>query len=94
MREDIISISSGCVVPKYTRDHLITAYSIGQNGANAFVEDRMTSKADKIFNLIKTNQLKTFSTVGKTAITRIRSETVSLQASSDMFNCLLSIGKN
>ena len=44
--EDIISISSGCVPSKDTRDHLITAYIIGRNGAKSFVEDRMTSKTD------------------------------------------------
>ena len=92
--EDLISIPSGCVAPKYTRDHLITAYSIGQNGAKAFVEDWMTSETEKIFNNIKTNKPKTFSTVGKTAIARIRSETVSLNASSNMFNCLLITGKS
>ena len=48
--EDLISISSGCVASKDNRDHLITAYSIGQNGAKSFVEDRMTSETDKIFN--------------------------------------------
>ena len=63
--EDLISISPGCVEPKYTRDHRITSYSIGQIGANAFVEDRMTNETDKILNHIKPNKLKTFSTVGK-----------------------------
>ena len=92
--EDLISISSGCVASKDTRDHLITAYSIGQNGAKSFVEDRMTIETDKIFNPIKTNKLKTFSTIGKTAIARLISETVSLNASSDMFNRLLIIGKS
>ena len=53
--EGLISISSGCVASKDTRDHLITAYSTGQNGAKPFVEDRMTSETDKIFNPIKTN---------------------------------------
>ena len=66
--EDLISISSGCVASKDTRDHLITAYSIGQNGAKSFVEDRMTSETDKIFNPIKTNKLKTFSTIGEAYI--------------------------
>ena len=55
----------------------MVSYSIGQNGANAFVEDRVISETDKILNPIKTNKLKTFSTVGKTTIARIRSETVS-----------------
>ena len=82
--EDLISISSGCVASKDTRDHLITAYSIGQNGAKSFVEDRMTSETDKIFNPIKTNKLKAFSTIGKTGIARLISQTVSLNASSDM----------
>ena len=40
--DDLISISSGCVAPKDTRDLLITSYRIWQNGAKAFVEDRMT----------------------------------------------------
>ena len=53
--KDLISISSGCVALKDTRDHLITAYIIGQNGAKSFVEDRMTSETDKILNPIKTN---------------------------------------
>ena len=92
--EDIISLSSGCVAPKYTRDHPIKAYNIGQNGTKAFVEDRMTSETDKIFNPIKTNKPKTFSIVDKTAIDRIIYETVSLNASSDMFYCMLSIGKS
>ena len=90
--EDFICITSGCVASKDTRDHLITAYSIGQNGAKSFVEYRMTSETDKIFNPIKTNKLKTFSTIGKTAISRLISETVSLNASSDMFNRLIIIG--
>ena len=86
--EDLISISSGCVASKDTRDHLITVYSIGQNGGKSFVEDRMTSETDK------TNKLKTFSTIGKTAFARLISETLSLNASSDMFNRLLIIGKS
>ena len=53
----------------------------------------MTSETDKIFNLIKTNKLKSFSTVGKAAIARIRPETVSLKAISEMYNRLLIIGK-
>ena len=57
--DDLISISSGCVASKDTRDHLITAYSIGQNGAKSFVEDRMTSKTDTIFNPITPNKRKT-----------------------------------
>ena len=91
---DLISISSGCVASKDTRDHLITAYRIGQNGAKSFVENRMTSKTDKMFNPIKTNRLKTFSTIGKTAIARLISETVSIKTSSDMFNRLLMISKS
>ena len=54
----------------------------------------MTNKTDKIFNPIKTNKQNTFSTVWKAAIGRILSETVSLMASRDMFNCLLFIGKS
>ena len=64
--DNLISLSSGCVAPKYNRNHLITAYNIGQNGAKALVEDRMISETDKIFNPIKTNKLKTFSIVEKT----------------------------
>ena len=60
----------------------------------SFVEDRMTSETDKIFNLIKTNKLMTFSTIGKTAIARLIPETVSIKESSDMFNRLLIIGKS
>ena len=92
--EDLISISSGCFAPKYTRDHLITSYSIEQNGANAFVEDRMTCQTEKTLNAIKIIILKTFSTVVKTLIAIIRSETVSVKASSDMFNRLLIISKS
>ena len=92
--EGLISISSGCVASKDTRDHLIAVYSIGHNGAKSFVEDRMTSETDKIFNPIKTNKLKTFSTIGKTTIARLISETVSIKASCDMFNRLLIIGKS
>ena len=44
--EDLISISSGCVASKDTRNHLITSYIIGQNGAKSSVEDRMTSETD------------------------------------------------
>ena len=87
-RDDLINISSGCVASKDTRDHLITSYSIGQNGAKSFVEDRMTSETDKMFNPIKTNKLKIFSTIGKTAIARLISETVLIKASSNMFNRL------
>ena len=92
--EDLISISSGCVASKDTRGHLITAYSIGHNGAKSFVEDRITSQTDTIFNSIKINKLNTFSTVGKTAIAMLISETVSIKASSDMCNRLLIIGKS
>ena len=58
------------------------------------VEDRLTSETDKIFNPIKTNKLKTFSTIGKTAIPRLISETVSIKTSSDKFNQLFIIGKS
>ena len=59
--EDIISISSGCIVPNDTRDHLITTSY-----------DRMVPRPLlKILNPIKANKLKTFSTVGKTAIAKI-----------------------
>ena len=93
--EGLISFSLGCVVPKDTRDHLITAYSIGKNGAKSLVEDQMTSEIDDIVNPIKTNKLvNTFSTFGKISIARIISETVSLKASSDIFNRLLIIGKS
>ena len=54
----------------------------------------MTSETDKIFNPIKTNNLKTFSTIGKTVIARLISEIVSIKTSSDMFNRLLIIGKS
>ena len=92
--EDLISISSGCVASKYTRDHHIIAYIIGQNGAKSFVEDRVTSKTDKILNPIKTNKLKTYSTIGKIVIARLISEIVSIKTSSDMFNRLPIIGKS
>ena len=92
--EDFNSISSDCVASKDTRDHLITAYIIGQNGAKSFVEDRMTSETDKILNPIKTNKLKTFSTIGKTVIAMLISVIVSIKTSSDMFNRLLIIGKS
>ena len=72
--DNFISFSSGCIAPKDNRDYLITTCSIGQNGANTFIEDRITSETDKICNLIKTNKLKTFSTVEKTAIARIISD--------------------
>ena len=52
----------------------------------------MTSETDKFLNPIKTNKLKTFSTIGKTAIAI--SETVSIRTSSDKFNRLLIIGKS
>ena len=54
----------------------------------------MTSETDKILNPIKTNKLKNFSTIGKTAIARRIYETVSIKACSDMFNRLLIIGKS
>ena len=54
----------------------------------------MTSETDKIFNPIKTNKLKTFSTIGKTAIARLIYETVSIKVSSHMFNRLIIIGKS
>ena len=54
----------------------------------------MPSETDKIFNPIKTNKLKTFSTIGKTAIAMLISETISIKASSDMFNRLLIIGNS
>ena len=54
----------------------------------------MTSETDKTFNPIKTNKLKTFFAVRKTAIARIISETVSPKESSDMLNRLLNIGKS
>ena len=54
----------------------------------------MTSETNKICNPIKTNKLKTFSTIGKTAIARLISETASIKTSSDMFNRLLIIGKS
>ena len=92
--EGLISISSGYVASKDTRDHLITAYIIGHNVAKSFVEDRMTSESDKIVNLIKTNKLKTFFTIVKTAIARLISETVSIKTSSEKFNRLLIIGKS
>ena len=41
-----------------------------QRQDKSFVEDRMASETDKILNPIKTNILKTFSTIGKTAIAR------------------------
>ena len=53
----------------------------------------MTSETDKILNPIKTNKLKTFSTIGKTAIVRLISEIVSIKTSSDTFNRLLIICK-
>ena len=92
--EDLISISSCCVASENTRDQLITEYSIGHNGAKFFVEDRMTSETDTIFNPIKTNKLKTFFTIEKIAFAMLISETVSIKASSDMFNRLFIIGKN
>ena len=92
--EDLISISSGYVASKDTRDHFITAYIIGHNGAKSFDEDRMTSETDKIVNPIKTNKLKTIFTIVKTAIARLISETVSIKTSSEKFNRLLIIGKS
>ena len=92
--ENLISISSGCVASKDTRNHLITTYSIGPNGAKSFVEDRMTSETDTIFNPIKANKPKTFSTFGKKSVARLISETVPIKLSSDMFNRLLIIGKS
>ena len=90
--EDLTGISSGCVTSKDTWDHLIRAYIIGQNGAKSFVDDRMTSETDKVLNPIKTNKLKTFSTIGKTVIARVIYEIVSIKTSSNMFNRLLIIG--
>ena len=54
----------------------------------------MTSETDKILNPIKTNKLKTFSTIGKIEIARLLFEIVSIKTSSDMFNRLLIIGKS
>ena len=54
----------------------------------------MTSETDKILNPIKTNKLKTCSTIGKKAIARLISETASIKTSSDKFNRLLIIGKS
>ena len=65
MGEDLISISSDCVASKDTRDHLITAYIIGQNGAKSFVEDRMTSETDKILNPVKQINRRPFPLLGK-----------------------------
>ena len=54
----------------------------------------MTSETNKILNHIKTNKLKIFSIVWKTAIARIIPETVSEKESSDMLNRLRIIGKS
>ena len=54
----------------------------------------MTNETNKMCTPIKTNKLKTFSTIGKTAIARPIAVTVSINASSDMFNRLLIIGKS
>ena len=54
----------------------------------------MTSETDNIVIPIKTNKLKTFSTIGKTAIARLISDTLSIKTSIDKFNRLLVIGKS
>ena len=44
--------------------------------------------------LLSKQKMKTFSTIGKTAIARLIAEAVSINTSSDVFNRLLDIGKS
>ena len=95
IRERISLVSHQVVLHQKIPETTLSQHkSIGQNVAKSFVEDRMTSETDKIFIPIKTNKLKTFSSIGKTEIVRLISETVSIKASSDMFNRLFIIGKS
>ena len=92
MGEYRISISSGCVASKDTRDNIITTYTIGQNGAKSFVEKRMKPTR----YLIQSKQInrRPFPLLGKQQLLGLYLRQYQFKASSDMFYRLLIIGKS
>ena len=92
---DLVNIVSGIVAPKAVKHDLLNDFNIGKNVSQQFCMDRLVTDHDMDFlSKIKTLRLKTFSSTGKKSLKKLKSESVSLKATGELFSHLLMIGQH
>lgn len=92
---DLLNIASGVVAQDDVRCDLVKAWETGKAASEKFYAERLTDGGTvDLFAPIRANKLKTFSSgTGKKSVTKLKSETVTLKASGDLFRRLLLIGQ-
>lgn len=91
--EELLNIVSGVIVTDKIKDDVQEAYNHGKVALKKFISERFTSGTINLFTPIKYLKLLTFSDTGKTVISNIKSENISLKASRQLLTRLLFVAK-
>ena len=84
---DLICISNGLVAAKDVKKDLITAEQKGKQAMNDFVDKRLCEEPE-FFTPIKKMKLKTFSSLKKTAKSKVKGKVIPIKSHSNMFGQL------
>ncbi|XP_066913065.1 uncharacterized protein [Clytia hemisphaerica] len=87
----LIGLSSGVVASDDITNDLLTAADVGEKQLKRFVAERIQSSKIKFHDVIKRNNLKTFSSIFKTTQHKVNDQIITIKADRNTFSRLVVI---
>ena len=87
--EAIVSLSSGVNASEEVQNDLLNAESVGKTKSEGFIENRIKKNSVGFYDVIKKNQLKTFSTMKQVKELNVNGKDVIIQTDRSFFTRIL-----
>ena len=87
----LISLSSGTVACDDIVDEITNAEAIGKTSLKQFIDDRIINRATEFQKKIEKKQLKTFDSIGKKKVYKVKDKLIPVKAYHDTFGIMLVI---
>ena len=90
-QDKFIALSSGMVVGDDIVDEITMAENIGKTSLKQFIDDRVINGTTEFHEKIENKQLKTFDSIGKKKVYKVKDELIPVKANCDTFGRMLVI---
>ena len=90
-QDKFIALSSGMVVGDDIVDEITMAETIGKTSLKQFIDDRVINGTTEFHEKIEKKQLKTFDSIGKKKVYKVKDELIPVKANCDTFGRMLVI---
>ena len=90
-QDKLIALSSGTVADDDIVDEITNAEAIGKTSLKKFIDDRIINGTTEFHEKIEKKQLKTFDSIGKKKVYKVKDELIPVKADRDTFGRMLVI---